>query len=932
LLSVELDADSFSPEKSKKNNNFDSIILKILQSDGPTSIRQLESVKASFREAKELLKYRRAAGLPDEAGSPQDVLLMVLSQVADSFPTYSSATAQNSSVSTSEMVDALVMSLGCRKSRANDGITGLYRSIILTSIQDSDYKFGDVDPEVFDSTSESKTITDSGDGSKTIRASSGTNTKGKGKVSETSSASGLYETLNKRGLIPPLARQFVKAYLDLMEEEGLSKDDGYKASVFAYSILAYYGNLTNLPYNLEKIPSNSVVLAPAREQPKAPVIRTLDPSVGGKVSKSREIYESIRNYGLKDSSTVKVSVLALYSKLLETFKSNYGVEINEEEFTTGGSTTLLKKSVILDLVFECLSNCLVWTVNPAIMQGEAEIDSVLEEEGAAGWTVEELETRAQTRISSGVSATDAQRILDRLSQVSSIFILSRNLSNLQPIGSIVASGDLVLYESIRNLSMMKRLQTVRGNFTQFALSYPTDFERIKDLKASAFARGFSEGTLDCLKVFKLQLASMFSDGSDSLLEEYRETVRNLSLLDSVSDIIDLSVSSLLRLQQTSTSLRDSLATFSREQKSDVFKCLSLPSVTAALLKRDARIVNDARGFENSYSRNRPSLDVSAARWFFKNYPIDAYERSRLVFFGLPQGFTSGLTRQARTLDDNFLIVDEDAVPNTNPKYFEASITVRPVQVSNTTYEIELNVFHPFIHVSQREEIDVSRDATGLFLRNRFDVHLFDRTKWQKMNSASSTDVEKIKKALGLSGPSDVNKLIDSHIRSSIFASVARVLSALDINSDALGTYRKAMSRADAGKITQLIAADTASVIPRGSMAATDFMNQRGDGFIESIPFSMLAGSAPDLTNPSDHGLLMKFLDTRTFNAATLSREVLLPSAFERVYCALLNNEDIVDPRELLGPADSGVSYEEGKKASQTAKSLNISQIAIKAVR
>jgi hypothetical protein len=46
----------------------------------------------------------------------------------------------------------------------------------------------------------------------------------------------------------------------------------------------------------------------------------------------------------------------------------------------------------------------------------------------------------------------------------------------------------------------------------------------------------------------------------------------------------------------------------------------------------------------------------------------------------------------------------------------------------------------------------------------------------------------------------------------------------------------------------------------------------------------------------------------------------------------LNNEDIVDPRELLGPADSGASYEEGKKASQTAKSLNISQIAIKAVR
>jgi hypothetical protein len=116
------------------------------------------------------------------------------------------------------------------------------------------------------------------------------------------------------------------------------------------------------------------------------------------------------------------------------------------------------------------------------------------------------------------------------------------------------------------------------------------------------------------------------------------------------------------------------------------------------------------------------------------------------------------------------------------------------------------------------------------------------------------------------------------------------------------------------------------------MLATDFLSLNSDGLIVPITFSRLAGAAPDMTNPSDHGLLMKFLDTRAFNAATLSREVFLPSAFERVYCALLNNEDIVDPREFLGPADSGASYEEGKKASQIAKSLNITQIAIKAVR
>jgi hypothetical protein len=871
---VAVAADSFSPDKSKKNNNFDSIILKILQSDSSTSIRQLDSAKAYFREAKDFLKYRRAVGFQNEACSPQDILLAIFQELVDSFPTYTAALSADSSINFEEMADAIVMSLGCRKPGADTGITGLYRSVILASILDPEYKFGESDPEVFDSVTETKVKTDAGDGEKTVKTNSGSKSKGKGQVSNTAaSTEAFYSPLNERGTIPPLSKSFVRDYLRKMEEKGLAGDTTILADIFLFETLRNKGVIGHVAYDgftAARLPTNANSVVSAIVPATVSVDDTLVASY-----ELRFILESLKNYGLpSERATVKSALSRVYNRVLQSFRSSYGVDsINEEEYRLSASS--LPKKVIFDLLLEGVSNCLVWALNPAV--------SVNTEDPEDGGYL--------------------------------TYLFSGNLSKFEVLTDDTSTSSLSVYESVRLLLLLKQLSAATGSFTEFAFSSASNnrfYEIINLSYSSPENSSLSRVMLKSEKLDSSYLKRFTSLVSSfpNLTMEYREIARDLATLDSVCDVIDASVSSLLRLQQKSASLRESLASFAREQKSDVFKCMSLPSVTAALLKRDARVVNDAKGFDNSRARNRPSLDVSAARWFFKNYPIENYERSRLMFFGLPQGFTSALVRQARTLDENFLIADEAIAPNAAPKYFEAAVTARPVQLSNSTYEIELGRFHPFIHLEQHEKLQIADSVEAL--RSRFALKFFVQGKWINLDPSSSPDRAAIQTALGLSS-SDVTSLIDYHVKSSILASVACVMAGIAIDSDKLGTFRKAMSRADANKVLQIFLTDAASTILRGSMAATDFLNQNSDGFIESIPFSRLAGSAPDLTNPSDHGLLMKFLDTRAFNAATLSREVLLPSAFERVYCTILDNKKFPATERL-------------------AKTLNINQLTIKAVR
>ena len=54
----------------------------------------------------------------------------------------------------------------------------------------------------------------------------------------------------------------------------------------------------------------------------------------------------------------------------------------------------------------------------------------------------------------------------------------------------------------------------------------------------------------------------------------------------------------------------------------------------------------------------------------------------------------------------------------------------------------------------------------------------------------------------------------------------------------------------------------------------------------------MKGNSSNLTNPSEHSLLTKIVNTRIFTKDSLEKEVLLPSAFERVYAILLTNETI----------------------------------------
>lgn len=878
-----LDAESFSQERSLKNNNFDSFITSLIQGrNSNITLSQLDATKKNYNESLDFLKYLRAVGFEREACSPQDILLMTFEKVVESFPTYTTALTESVSPSSDELSDALAVSLGCRKIGGNDNITGLFRSIILSSIVDSKYKFGDVDPEEFDVVTEIKTKTNDGTGEKSTAVVSGATSKGRGRVGSTAAMSeSLYATLEKRKLIPPLSKKWIKEYLDKASEVELNSENLYLADIFFHSVLVENQLLKNIGADEKiRIPNNATSIGTPAQLPSSVNIDVTSSGVNPITSYPLiSVYNSLRRFGITNMSTFQSAIGRLYASIIEKFKQVYSLEaIDEREFFVS-QTSSISKNVVYDLIFECLSNCLVWSVNPTVVIDEFD---------------------------------DA------------IYAISGNLTRFRITGDSSGGTTLSFYEGIRLLKFLRDCTTANGSFAAFAFRSNRRFydllpiSRSSGTTQSSGTGGFSRVIIDSEYSDSYYFRSFlnFIAAFPDLTSEYRSASKSLAILKVISSILDTSISDLIRIEGESRDIRDALAGFTATEKSEVFKCVSLTSVSSLLLKNIKVPADDVLGFENFYDKNRDSFDVSATKWFFDR-SLPTFEKSRIIFCGLPQGFINGVIREARGVDsETFIVNDSQASLNSTPKYFEALLTTRQVQDSTKTYETRIAKFHPFIHVIQNRKID--SDSTSADLRASFDLFIFDvnTRKWKQKILVGSMEYLTSMTSLGLT-PDEGLQIVDYHIFDSIYKSVVRTLTGLEIDAASIGSYQRGMTTGDASRVLQIFENDTAGFIPRGTMIATDFLTLNNSGYFEVVPFSKLRGKATDLTNPSDHSLLTKFLQTRAFTKGTLSREILMPSAFERVYCGIFNPEDINDS---------------SSRSKTSASALSIAQLTIKALR
>jgi hypothetical protein len=935
VQSVNFDVGQFSPDKSVKNNNYDSLISKITRGDSNSKsvIGQLQSIKDDYTNAFLFTKYGQAVGFDGELCSPQDILLLVLKEIVSSFPTYTSALSETSQIFPEEMVDAFAMSLACRKPGKNDNVTGLFRSILLTSIVDPDYKFASSDPEVFDSVTESKTLTDDGSEKKSLRSNSGTNSKGKGSVNSSVSSGIFYEPLSKRGLIHPLASRWIKNYLQKADkiDSTISSANSSRLDIFmitnvaatvakaaattssatdeeiARAIVSATGTdaasrtqsqqenialaeeaarqqaadaaileaIANceVEMSLVKIaniiaddilllPNNSVTITTEFSSP----LVTYDQENNSLGNVFEFLNQSIKNFGSQSSKkTIKLAISNLYKAINKSFENVYGVKLSKEEFLVPGRSGSLSKNAIFDLVFECVSNCLVWSVNPSIKVGD-----------------------------------DGRKIL----------ITSGNKSKISI--DVGRQSEFSLLESVRFLRFIDYFSKSSGSVSSIILTSDNNAQSLKDLLR--YSVDLTNGSSSELEIgsdksdsYYLRSLLEFSASFPRLTKEYRESTKNLFSLEVIKDAIDSATAKLIKIDEKVSSVKNDLSTFSQSQKTDSLTCLTLPSIGLTNLKRIvARSTEKGSDFENSYERKRSFLDVSATDWFFTKRAFDDLKNSRLVFFGLPQGFLDGLERQSKKYDpETFLLTGDELVENKSPTFFEVDAYVRSIQDSSESQQINVMKFHPLVYVQQADEIP--KLSTGV--KDYFDLYIFEIEKqsWTKFGVEDIFRTEKMKRILGLT-EQEANDILSNHFLDSIHKSVVRTICGLDLSENLIGSFKRSMTTSDAKSLLQIFSNDTSNLIPRGSMKATDFLEINQNGFVDTIHFSALKDKAPDLTNPSDHSLLMKILNTRIFTKGTLSREVLLPSAFERVYCTLLNDQS----------EDSGT--------------LSISQLVIKAIR
>jgi hypothetical protein len=380
---------------------------------------------------------------------------------------------------------------------------------------------------------------------------------------------------------------------------------------------------------------------------------------------------------------------------------------------------------------------------------------------------------------------------------------------------------------------------------------------------------------------------------DKLYRRHDKLRVSVAAIAGISDIVE---SSCEEFSNAIDSSSDGLSNAPTSAKNDCLSSLSPHVAGSVVLKQKFE-----NGVREPLEESLAIHDSSAARWFYKNRAQSFSSLQTCAVVGLPVGFCANLSRSVA-------VISSDGSPLENLPLkrgissldfiVSARSLTRPYDSISSK---SIAKFHPYVHAYVASEIDETLSLSRLLSERMIALMCYDETSGSWIDVSPSECVEFLTnggsfgvvaytETASLPSTTDANIMIQCHAIDAILKSTLRVVSGFDFKESVLSSSARRISAAEAASLLQLFS--NSSVIPRGAMTASQFLNANNDGTFSPIPYSKLSGEAPDLTTPSEHSLLLKVMGSGIFTSETIAEKILTPDPFERTYCLVYNPSDL----------------------------------------
>jgi len=846
-------------------SHYEGIINPAVKKLSTSGISNFTSkVSTSFSNSYEAAKTKTGIASANEAGTPIDIYLRLLGKLKDSFETLHSGKETSTFTNNAEITDALMMAFAMKTSTSSTKFNGFMRGVLLTLLLDEEYAFDAGTSEEYDEVNESKSeIEDSGDTSgtspRTVGAKVGSR-KLKTKTLEAAPTPNVDSIFNEPERIknfPSDSLHFTKGKLLQLDSTTTSAarnswgNSIWLSPSFTPGGSSEYAN----DYSIEGWNYN----APRASSVLTSVKDSLISGRGGYPSTGNvlftEVYDGFKNFSRSENGkTIANSILEFYDELVALYEELYGKTLDDVApdglFITGNGTCT--KRGIIDVIFECMGNLVNYFLGPGYV-------GVLEDE----------------QITYTKSTTGGGTETVSYTQQSTVWYLSVN-SNFYEI-----------------LSFCESASQLSGDVTTYLSSAHT-------------SSGLSATTST---VMYNSLASVLND----LVKRQKSTKIAVASLAAIADIINTSCENF---SNAITSVAEKTASVSTRVRNDVVANFSSEVASSLSLKEKMY-----RGVSESFEESLSIYDVSAARWFYSYYKNDLSSDKTCLVMGIPAGLCSMLSRSEIEVKDDKVASGQLSM-NKNLSKYSLTLAARSIQNPYASVTpLTIGRFHPLVNCYITDEIDENLTPLGVASSGAVSFECYDRgtSTWV------SCSYEECRSFIGSGGnfssagddqslPNISRSIVDDairfHVVDAILKATVRVVSGIDFSAYSVCSSKRSISATAAGQLLTLLGTAREGLIPRGSLTASDFLEQTVDGNYAVIPYSSLSGKSPDLTTPSDHSLLLKLLDSGIFTAGTSANRVLTPDPFERVYCFVYDPNDLIvqqDGQQLRDTAAREIS-------------------------